>query len=57
MASTEVEVVTPTEGNNVDNSQWLNENDYNQARQNIAKWPEWKRQSCNTGIPGYAKPF
>lgn len=57
MTSTEAEVITPTQESNVDNTQWLNEEDYKQARQNIAKWPEWKRQSCNTGLPDYAKPF
>lgn len=36
---------------------WLNKADYEKVRNNIKKWPEWKRRISNTNRPEYAKPF
>lgn len=48
---------TLKETKRIDSSQWVNKADYERVRESISKWPEWKREICNTSRPSYAKPF
>lgn len=46
-------VITKENGGN--NSQWLNERDYEKVRKSINNWPEWKRQFSSAGRPQHDK--